>query len=345
MSKKTIALTWGSTGGHIFPLVSLYNYLKEEKGYKFLWFWEEWGLEEEIADKYDIKFKDISAGKIRRYFDLRNFYEPLKNLTGIVEALFYINKYKIKIVFSKWGYVSLPMAIWAKIMRKKLYIHESDTVSWISNRLLWKMADKIFYSFPNDKIDNKKHIYSGQILNPELLDSIANVYSVENKRQKILVTWWSQWAEWIFKALLKILPDLDFIDFTIILWEKNKHFKDDFSKYSFVKTYDFVSQKDFGVILKSTDIAITRAWATSLWEQNAFWIHSIIIPLENSAWDHQNKNALYFNEKFESDILKQDDDLPNKLKDKLIKYKNLRKAGLNLDSFFNALNIIKVNIK
>ena len=237
------------------------------------------------------------------------------------------------------------MAIWAKIMRRKLYIHESDTVSWISNRLLWKMADKIFYSFPNDKIDNKKHIYSGQILNPELLDSIANVYSVENKRQKILVTWWSQWAEWIFKALLKILPDLDFIDFTIILWEKNKHFKDDFSKYSFVKTYDFVSQKDFGVILKSTDIAITRAWATSLWEQNAFWIHSIIIPLENSAWDHQNKNALYFNEKFESDILKQDDDLPNKLKDKLIKYKNLRKAGLNLDSFFNALNIIKVNIK
>ena len=50
MSKKTIALTWGSTGGHIFPLVSLYNYLKEEKGYKFLWFWEEWGFEECVFD-------------------------------------------------------------------------------------------------------------------------------------------------------------------------------------------------------------------------------------------------------------------------------------------------------
>lgn len=345
MSKKTIALTWGSTGGHIFPLVSLYNYLGESEHYNFLWFWEEWGLEEEIANNHWIEFHDISAWKLRRYLDYRNLYEPLKNLTWIVEALFYIKKKNIDIVFSKGWYVSLPMAIWAKIMWKKLYIHESDTVWGISNKIVTKLATKVFYTFENDIIDNKKYFLSGQILNPELLDSISHLNIVENIRQKVLVTGWSQGSSAIFESLLEILPDLDFIDFTVILWEKNEHFREKFDKFTYVKVLDFVSQKEFWKILKSTDMAITRAWATSLWEQNMFWIHSIIVPLKNSAWNHQVQNAIYFKEKFESDVLFQDDTLSDELKNKLIKYKDLRKAWLNLDKFFNALKIIEANIK
>ena len=344
MSKKTIALTGGSTGWHVFPLLALYNYLFDTEKYNFLWFWEEGNIEEELAKKANIEFHDISAGKLRRYLDYRNLYEPLKNLTWIVEALFYIKKYNIDYVFSKWWYVSLPMAIWAKIMWKKLFVHESDTVSGISNRIVAKLADKIFYSFPNDKIDNKKYIFSGQILSPELLDWIDNLIVPENLRQKILVTWGSQGSKAIFEALLEILKDLDFIDFTVILWEKNQNFKEEFDKFNNVKTYDFVSQKELWKILKKTDIAITRAWATSLWEQNVFWIHSIIIPLSNSASSHQEKNALYFKEKFDSDVLSQDENLAFNLKNKLIKYKNLRKAWLNLDWFFKALKIIKSHI-
>lgn len=345
MSKKTIALTWGSTGWHIFPLVSLYNYLQESEHYNFLWFWEVWGLEEEISKEAWIEFHDISAWKLRRYLDYRNFFEPLKNLTGIVEALFYIKKYNIDIVFSKWWYVSLPMAIWAKIIGKKIFIHESDTVSGISNKIVSKLATKIFYSFENNKIDNKKNILSWQILNPELIDWLDNLNVIENNRQKVLVTGWSQWSTTIFENLLKILPDLDFIDFTIILWEKNEHFREEFDRYINVKVYNFVSQKDFWRILKQTDIAITRAWATSLWEQNMFWIHSIIIPLEHSAWNHQKSNAIYFKENFESDVIFEGENLSNDLKIKLIRYKNLRKAWLNLDKFFNALKIIDANLK
>jgi UDP-N-acetylglucosamine:LPS N-acetylglucosamine transferase len=97
--------------------------------------------------------------------------------------------------------------------------------------------------------------------------------------------------------------------------------------------------------LKQTDIAITRAWATSLWEQNMFGIHSIIIPLNSSAWNHQVHNAKYFNENFESDILNEDEELSSKLEKKLINYKNLRKAWLNLNKFYNALKVIEQNIK
>ena len=344
-NKKTIALTWGSTWWHIFPLLSLHNYLKEEKKYKFIWVWEEWNLENEIAENNKIKFLDISAWKIRRYFDLRNLYEPLKNLTWITEWIYYIKKNKIDIIFSKGWYVSLPLAIAGKMMWKKIYIHESDTVSWISNRLVWKMANKIFYSFPNEKIDWKKHILSWQILNPELLDKIEDVNIIENQKLKVIVTWWSQGSTAIFENLLKILPELNDIEFHIILWEKNTHFKEKFDAYTNTKVYDFIEQKDLGLLLKNTDIAITRAWATSLWEQNVFGIHSIIIPLENSAWNHQNQNAIYFSKEFWSEIIKQDEKLAEKLKEKLLKYKNLRKSWLNLDNFYKPLQIIKDNIE
>ena len=83
------------------PFVSLFNYLQEEDTYQFLWLGERNSMEEEMAEIYHIPFKEISAGKIRRYFDWRNFYEPLKNLTGIAESLFHIIRNKGDIIFSK----------------------------------------------------------------------------------------------------------------------------------------------------------------------------------------------------------------------------------------------------
>jgi UDP-N-acetylglucosamine:LPS N-acetylglucosamine transferase len=76
-----------------------------------------------------------------------------------------------------------------------------------------------------------------------------------------------------------------------------------------------------------------------------FGVHSIIIPLNSSAWNHQVHNAEYFNKNFESDILNEDEELSLKLRQKLISYKNLRKAWLNLNKFYNALKIIEQNIK
>jgi len=147
--KKVIALTGWSTWWHIFPLLSVFNYLKEEKKYDFFWVWELDSLEEETARKNKIPFIDIPAWKIRRYYDVRNFYEPLKNLSWIAFGIYYILKNKIDIIFSKWWYVALPLCIAAFILRKKIYIHESDTVSWIANKLIWKIATKVFYTFPN----------------------------------------------------------------------------------------------------------------------------------------------------------------------------------------------------
>lgn len=345
--KTTIALTWGATWGHIFPLLSAYNFLKEDENLDFVWVWEEEWLEFDIAMENNIKFLDIPAWKLRRYFDWRNFFEPLKNLTWIFFGIYFILRYRIKVIFSKGGYVALPLCIAGFLLRRKIYIHESDTVSGLANRIIWKMATKVFYTFPNEKtedINNQKHIFTGQILNPEILTGIRNMKVEENMFLNVIVIAWSQGSTRIFENVLKVISKLDFVDFTVILWEKNTHFKKSFEKYGNVRTFDFISQKDLWKILKQTDIAITRAWATTLWELAMFWIHSLIVPLTESAWNHQMANAEFFHNKFWSDILDENNNLEKNILEKLTKYKNLRKAWLNLNDFFRPLEIIESEI-
>ncbi len=342
-TKQTIALTGWSTGGHIFPLISVYNYIKEDyPETNFVWIWEEDSLEQDISKKSKIPFHPIVAGKIRRYFDIRNFYEPLKNLTGICYWIHYIWKHNIDIIFSKWWYVSLPLCIAGYIMRKKIYIHESDSVTGLANTLIWKIATKVFYSFPNKHTGemNNKHIEAWQILNPELLDTLTDTQVNENARLQVIVTGGTQWSTHIFNTLLTILPDLQDIDFQIVLGEKNMHFREDFKKFPNTLVHDFLTQKRLWKILKNTDISVSRGGATSLAEYNAFWIHSIIIPLSNSAAGHQQKNAQYYHQEFWSNVLDENENLDLELFRLLQKYKNLRKSGLNLDQFFRALNII-----
>ncbi len=98
------------------PLISLHNFLNESHTLDYMWLGERNSLEEETAAKYNIEFHQIAAGRIRRYFDVRNFYEPLKNLTGIFQALYMMFRYKGDIIFSKGGFVSVPVCIAGKIL-------------------------------------------------------------------------------------------------------------------------------------------------------------------------------------------------------------------------------------
>lgn len=346
---KNIALTWGWTWGHIFPLLSIYNYLKSDENLNFVWFWDEYWLEYDICEENNIKFEHIPSWKLRRYFDIKNFFEPLKNLTWFFFWIYFLLKYKIDIVFSKWGFVSLPLCLAAFVLRKKIYIHESDTVWWLANKIISKVATKVFYTFPNETTledeEGEKNIVTWQILNPELLNNVDKVGILEeNEKLEVLVIAWSQGSTTIFENLKTILNNLIDINFTIILWEKNQHFREDFQKYHNVKLYDFASQEKLWELYKKSDIAITRWWATSLWELYYFGIHSIIVPLKNSAWNHQVENAIYFKEHFWSDILDEDDKLNLEIFRLINKYKNLRKAWLNTKNFFYALEKIKSEI-
>lgn len=339
---KNIALVWWWTGGHIYPLVSLYNSSENLEDVSFIWFWEESSLEQDIAIDSNIDFISIKAWKVRRYFDIKNFFDPFKNIIGFFQSLFYIFHYNIDIIFSKWGYVSIPVCFAAKLLWKKIYIHESDAVPWLSNKMISRFATKVFYSFDNENIDNEKHILTWQIVNPELIKSInRDVPLKENNRLEVLVFCWSQGSTIIFENLLSIIKTLNNTNLTVVLGTKNLHFKEKFEEFPFVTTYEYISQKDLAKVYKKTDIAITRWWATTLWELYFFWIHSIIIPLSNSAQNHQEKNAEYFKKEVWSDVLNENKNLNLEMFRLLTKYQKLRKWGLNLWWFNYAAERIK----
>ena len=344
---KKIIFTWWGTGGHVTPIISLHNYLGVDTWYEYMWIGERDSLEEKASKENNIEFHDISAWKIRRYFDIRNFYEPLKNLTGICESFYYLLRYKGDIVFSKWGFVSVPACIAAFVLRKKIYIHESDNVMGLANKITSRLASKVFYSFPNTKTlsKNKKHIHSGPIVNPEMLDEVRSIEKWENEKLTVLVIAGSQGSEKIFSNLLQILPDCWDIDFNVILGtNKDTELQISLEDFDNVTTHGYISQRKLAKLYIKSDIAITR-WSSTLWELFFFGIHSIIIPLKATGWNHQYHNWTYFNEKYGSDMLDEDENLHLEIFRKLQKYKNLRKTGLNLEWFLDGLKHIKEEIE
>lgn len=341
--KKIIALTGWWTGGHTFPLLALKKHLESDKNLKFHWFGEQDSLEHEIAEKNQIPFHRIASGKIRRYFDLKNFYEPLKNITGLFEGVYYILKYKIDIVISKWGFVSFPLCFAAKILGKKIYIHESDQVMGLANTIISKFATKVFYTFPVDHADNKKHIISGPIMNEDLLKKVTHANIIENEKLEVIIIAGSQGSRKIFKSLLGIMNNLLDINFTVILGEKNMEFRQEFEKFNNVEIIDFASQEELGEIYKKSDIAVSRG-SSALWELYFFGIHTIVIPLKATGWDHQTKNGEFFHSQFWSDLLDEDSNLGLELFRLLQKYKELRKDALNLKWFTDWLQKMQKEI-
>lgn len=342
-TSKKIIFTGGGTGGHVTPIESLYNYIEETSHNQYMWLWERDSLEEKAAERLGIEFKDISAGKIRRYWDIKNFYEPLKNLTWVFESLYHIFKFKGEIVFSKGGFVSVPAVLAAFILRKKIYIHESDTVMGLANKITIRFATKVFYTFPTEKTG--KHIHSGPIVNPVMLDSVKSLTKTENERLTVLVIAGSQGSQKIFQELIKMLPDCSSIDFHVIMGTNNdSEIKAKLWNFGNVKVYGYIPQKELSKLYIISDIAISRGSST-LWELFYFGIHTIIIPLKATGGNHQYHNGKYFQENYGSDLLDEDENLSLEIFRRIQKYKDLRKTGLNLEGYLDGLNTIKEEIE
>jgi len=214
---------------------------------------------------------------------------------------------------------------------------------WLANKITSKLAKKVFYSFPNDKTG--KHIHSGPIVNPVMLDGVKSLSKTENQRLTVLVIAGSQGSQNIFEELVKMLPDCSDIDFHVIMGtNSDNELKAKLGNFWNVKVYGYIPQKELSKLYVVSDIAISRGSST-LWELFYFGIHTIIIPLKATGWNHQYHNGKYFSENYGSDLLDEDENLSLEMFRRLQKYKDLRKTGLNLEWYLDALNTIKEEIE
>jgi UDP-N-acetylglucosamine--N-acetylmuramyl-(pentapeptide) pyrophosphoryl-undecaprenol N-acetylglucosamine transferase len=142
-------------------------------------------------------------------------------------------------------------------LRKKIYIHESDAVMGLANKITSKLASKVFYTFPNEK--GRKHIHCGPIVNPVMLDTVKSLTKSENERLTVLVIAGSQGSQRIFEGLTKMIPDCQDIDFHVIMGtNSDKELTATLGKFGNVTVYGFISQKELSKLYVMCDIAISR---------------------------------------------------------------------------------------
>lgn len=183
-------------------------------------------MEEQLSNKNSIFFFPIVCGKLRRYFSLETLFLPFQILAGVIQSLAIILREKPRAIFSKGGYVSLPVAIAGYIVGTPVYFHESDSVPGIANRIVAKFATGIFASFEevDGFFEKNKILGHGNLFPPEISDILSENVSMQPKT-RLLVSCGSQGASRIFDAIVPLLPSLADLDIHIVLGTKNLEYR------------------------------------------------------------------------------------------------------------------------
>lgn len=309
--KKKIILTGGGTAGHVIPNIAIIDKLKE-KGYEIVYIGSKDGIERKLIEDKEIKYYAINTGKLRRYFDLNNFKDPFKIIKGIFEASKILKLEKPNVVFSKGGFVSIPVILGAFKNKIPVVSHESDITPGLANKISMPFVKKICVTFPETKnfINDNKLELTGTPIRKELFQ--GNVYrakelcNFKNEKPVLLVMGGSQGSVFINNMIrlnLKILLE----KFNIIhICGKNNLDESLYGTDGYVQ-YEYVinEQPHF---LKFSDVIISRAGSNSICEILALNKPNILIPLSRRASrGDQILNAKSFKDRGFSEFIEEEE--------------------------------------
>lgn len=283
---KKIILTGGGTAGHVTPNLALVESLRES-GYEIEYIGSYEGIEKSLASDYGLKYHGIATGKLRRYFDLKNFTDPFRVIKGFSQASKLMKEIKPDIIFSKGGFVSVPVVVAAGRKKIPVIIHESDMTPGLANKLSFKYANKICCNFPEtvDKLPKGKAVLTGTAIRKELFtgdkERARQFCGFSDSKPVIMVMGGSLGAVNVNKAVRSILPKLTEEYNVIHLCGKGK--LDDslvgmpgYIQFEYIKD----ELKDLFAL---SDLIISRAGANAICEIAALCIPNILIPLPADA--------------------------------------------------------------
>ena len=169
MNKYKIIMTGGGSAGHVTPNLALFPLLKKE-GFEIKYIGGKNGIEKGIIEGAGIPFFGISTGKLRRYFDLKNFTDPFKVIAGIGQCYKIIKREKPDIVFSKGGFVAVPVVLGAYLNKVPVVSHESDITPGLANKLIIPYCSKLCLTFPEaiNHVKKDKAVITGTPIREEL---------------------------------------------------------------------------------------------------------------------------------------------------------------------------------
>ncbi len=312
---KRIVLTGGGSAGHVTPHLALLPKLVELQ-WDVHYIGTRLGIEKELMADL-VPYYAISAGKLRRYFDLKNFSDPLRVIKGAMQAFWILIGLRPHIIFSKGGFVSVPVAVAAKMLRIPVVLHESDMTPGLANRLALPFATHLCVTFP----ETLKHVKKGRATvtgNPvrdQLFTGEADqgyqICNFTKNKPVILVIGGSLGAVAINGAIREIIPILT-KEYQVahICGQGNvdtAYDRKGYIQFSYVK-------EDLPHFFAMADYVISRAGSNSLFELLALRKPSILIPLSRAASrGDQILNAQSFANQGFSLVLPEEELTPKKL--------------------------------
>lgn len=349
-----ILFTGGGSAGHVSVNVALIPEFKKH-GYQISYIGSKKGIEKEMIENInDVKYHAISSGKLRRYFSWENFIDPFKVLKGILDSIFIIKKEKPDFIFSKGGFVSVPVCVAACLLKVPVVLHESDLTPGLANKINIKFSNHIFTTFEDtlNYLPKGKASLIGAIVRDAIYDG--------NKKRAYEFTGFNEGKPVILvmggSLGSKILNDY--------IWDNIEELT---KKYQIIhlvgkgllnkdinvegyNQYEFLSSELFD-IFKIVDFTISRAGANALYEFLALNIPAILVPLgTNQSRGDQIENAKFFEKNGFALVIQEDsfkdleltkvDDFYNSLNDyknAMIKYKDEKKVINNVEDFYNKI--------
>ena len=283
---KRIILTGGGTAGHVTPNIALIPKLKE-LGYDIQYIGSYTGIEKELIEPFGIPYHGISSGKLRRYFSLQNFTDPFRVIKGLGEAKNLIRDLKPDVIFSKGGFVSVPVVLAGKKCKVPIIIHESDMTPGLANKIAIPSATKICCNFPETlaHLPKEKAVLTGSPIRQELLSgnkiAAMDLCGFSADKPVILVIGGSLGAVAVNNAVRSALPEL-LESFQIVhLCGKGK-IDETLSNTKGYKQFEYI-KNELRDIFALADIVISRAGANAICELLALRKPNILIPLSASA--------------------------------------------------------------
>lgn len=282
---KKIIFTGGGTAGHVTPNLALMDALSGRYEMEYIGSYQ--GIEKELVEKAGIPYHGISSGKLRRYFDWKNFTDPFRVLKGFGEAKKLMREKKPDLVFSKGGFVAVPVVIAAKKAGVPVIIHESDMTPGLANKLCLASADKICVNFPETLkyLPEEKAVLTGTPIRKELFqgDRLRGLQfcGFGTEKPVILVVGGSTGAAALNEAVWNLLPTL-LKRFQIVhLCGKGKANPTYNGTEGYVQ-FEYIN-KELRDIFAASSLVISRAGANAICELLALKKPNILIPLTAAA--------------------------------------------------------------
>jgi len=294
MSRK-IVLTGGGTTGHVAPNLALVPGLKAA-GYKIYYIGSHNGIERELVEAAGIPYYGIASGKLRRYLSLKNVTDIFRIGKGLFDALGIMRKIKPDIVFSKGGFVIVPVIAAARLLGIKSVIHESDMTPGLANKLVLPIAKRVCVSFPETLKYVKKGVLTGMPLRPALFkgsreDGLKVFGGVGDSKPVLLVTGGSQGAAAINNCVRGALPQI--MQHFRVIHLCGRGNLSGITTPGYVE-FEYVNE-GIADILQAADIVISRAGATTIFELVALNKPNLLIPLPlGQSRGDQIQNAASF---------------------------------------------------